>query len=140
MYESEQKRQLPSPSMCFTLRGRVRGTLGPPSPVTPTHKLKACKVACSVLPLFMYRIECASTSHWPVAMLISTCSRLFFCVLLSHFCDCDILCFLGDVYNGRDNDFMLGLVPAGLIVLFPVSLCFLLGFALGGIDTKGDHF
>ena len=66
---------------------------------------------------------------------------------LSHFSDCDLFNFLGDVCNGFDNDFVLGVVPAsfvffaGLTVLFPVSLRFLPGFILGvAFDTKEDHF
>ena len=69
--------------------------------VTPTHKLKACKVTCCPLPLFIYRIECASTSYWPAAMLISTClCTWYFSTCLSHFSDCDFLHFLGDVCIG----------------------------------------
>ena len=63
-------------------------------------------------------------------------------VSLLHFSD--LFRFLEDVCNGLDNDFVLDLVPASFIffaeltVLFPVSLCFLLGFVFGGHSKQRE--
>ena len=105
--------------MCLTLCGQVRRTLGPSSP----HKSKACKAAvcchCSWtglnVRLFWIDLQPCSLVHVQV---------LFVGPASSDFSDCDLFNFLGDVCNGLDNDFVLGLAPvsfifyAGLIVLF----------------------
>ena len=61
-------------------------------------------------------------------------------VSLSHFSDFDLLRFLRDAHNGFGNDCVSILASASfiffaglIIVLFPVSLRFLVGFMFGGI-------
>ena len=133
--------------MCLTLHGRVRRTLGPPSSrshlLTNRRPVRLHAVCCHCswtgLNVSLVRIDLRPSSLVHVQVF-------FVGPASSDFSDCDLFNFLGDVCNGLGNDFVLGLAPAsfiffaGLIVLFPVSLRFLLGFILGGIWYKGRSF
>ena len=103
MYESDLNKQLPSPSMFFTLRGRVRGTSGPPS--SRSHLLTnlrpkswhAVRCHCSSMGVNLDWQRLLCTSLWPCSLVEVRGFFAGFSSFSSYLSDSDLFLFLGEV-------------------------------------------